>query len=40
MISAMTISTRNLDSLPDVTRLRALLQSLAMLDAILSPKWE
>lgn len=34
------ISTRALDELPDVKRLLGLLQSLAMLDAILSPKWE
>jgi hypothetical protein len=34
------ISARNLSALPDVNRLRALLQSLAMLDAILSPEWE
>ncbi len=36
----MTISTRDLHLLPDVNRLRTLLQSLAMLDAILSPDWE
>src|SRR6187402_2810137 len=36
----MPISTRNLKALPDVDRLRLLLQSLAMLDAILSPEWE
>jgi hypothetical protein len=36
----MAISTRNLKMLPDVDRLRLLLQSLAMLDAILSPEWE
>jgi hypothetical protein len=36
----MAISTRELDALPDVERLRGLLQSLAMLDAILSPEWE
>ena len=36
----MVISTRNLHLLPDIDQLRALLQSLAMLDAILSPKWE
>jgi hypothetical protein len=34
----MTISTENLRLLPDVDRLRALLQSLAMLDAILCPE--
>ncbi len=36
----MTISTRNLVLLPDVDRLRILLQSMAMLDAILSIEWE
>jgi hypothetical protein len=37
----MAISTRDLKILPDVDRLRALLQSVAMLDAILSPdEWE
>lgn len=34
------ISTRHLDALPDVDRLKALLQSLAVLDAIMSPEWE
>lgn len=34
------ISTRNLSLLPDVDGLRRLLQSLAMLDAILSPDWQ
>lgn len=34
-----SISTRNLGALPDVDGLRRLLQSLAMLDAILSPTW-
>ncbi len=34
------ISTRNLDALPDVARLKALLQSLAVLDAIMSTEWE
>jgi hypothetical protein len=34
------ISTRNLTLFPDVDELRALLQSMAMLDAILSPEWE
>lgn len=34
------ISTRNLDALPDVDRLKALLQSLATLDAIISPAWK
>jgi hypothetical protein len=36
----MTISTRHLTLLPDVDRLRTLLQSMAMLDAILSPDWQ
>jgi hypothetical protein len=36
----MPISTRNLNLLPDVDRLRSLLQSMAMLDAIFSPEWE
>jgi hypothetical protein len=34
------ISTRNLEALPDVSTLRRLTRSLAMLDAILSPEWE
>lgn len=34
------ISTRNLDALPDVDGLKALLQSLAVLDAIMSSEWE
>ena len=34
------ISTRRLRSLPDVDGLKALLRSVAMLDAILSPEWE
>src|SRR5579872_961684 len=34
------ISTRNLVPLPDIPILRRLTQSLAMLDAILSPEWE
>ena len=34
------ISTRNLTALPDILTLRRLLQSLATLDAILSPDWE
>jgi hypothetical protein len=33
-------STRDLESLPDIPRLRRLLRSLAMLDAIMSPDWE
>lgn len=36
----MPISTHDLQLLPDVDRLRALLQSVAMLDAIFSPDWE
>jgi hypothetical protein len=34
------ISTRDLSHLPDVEELRRLVQSLAVLDAILSPEWE
>jgi hypothetical protein len=34
------ISTRNLLSLPDVDQLKELLQSMALLDAILQPEWE
>lgn len=34
------ISTRDLSLLPDVDGLRRLLQSLAMLDAVLSPDWQ
>lgn len=34
------IDTRHLDSLPGIDELRRLLQSLAMLDAILSPDWQ
>ena len=34
------ISTRNLSALPDIDRLKALLQSLAVLDVIMSPEWE
>jgi hypothetical protein len=34
------ISTRDLSLLPDVARLRAAFQSMAMLDAIISPEWE
>jgi hypothetical protein len=33
------ISTRNLGLLPDVDRLKALLQSMALLDAIFQPEW-
>jgi hypothetical protein len=36
----MTISTRNLGDLSDVEGLRRLIQSMALLDAILSPDWE
>jgi hypothetical protein len=35
-----TISTRDLSALPDVDRLKAILQAMAMLDAILSPEWQ
>jgi len=34
------ISTQNLRSLPDIQTLKKLMQSLAMLDTILSPDWE
>ncbi len=34
------ISTRDLSGLPDVDGLKRLLQSMAMLDAILSPEWQ
>lgn len=34
------ISTRNLSKLPDIDTLRRLMQSLAVLDAILMPEWE
>ena len=34
------ISTQNLDALPGIDRLKLLLQSLATLDAIMSPEWE
>jgi hypothetical protein len=40
MPRAAMISTRNLKRLPDVDRLRRVLQSMAMLDAILRPEWE
>ncbi len=33
-------STHNLAALPDAGRLKALCQSLAMLDAVISPEWE
>jgi hypothetical protein len=36
----MTLSTKNLKDLPDIPELKRLAQSLAMLDAILSPEWE
>ena len=36
----MAISTSNLQDLPDVSTLMRLLQSLAMLDAILEPEWQ
>jgi hypothetical protein len=36
----LMISTRDLSQLPDIDHLQALMQSLAMLDAILSPEWE
>ena len=34
------ISTRDLEALPDISILRRLTRSLAMLDAIMSPEWE
>ncbi|CED59705.1 Putative uncharacterized protein [Moritella viscosa] len=34
------ISTRHLNSMPEVLELKKLLQSLAMLDAIMSPEWD
>ena len=34
------ISTKNLNSMPEVLELKKLLQSLAMLDAIMSPEWD
>jgi hypothetical protein len=34
------ISTRDLRALPDIDTLRRLMQSLAVLDAVLSPEWE
>jgi hypothetical protein len=36
----MPISTRDLSGLPDIDDLKRLMQSMAMLDAILSPEWE
>lgn len=34
------ISTRDLSALPDIDALKRLMQSMAMLDAILSPEWQ
>ena len=34
------ISTRDLKGMPDIEKLRRLLQSMAMLEAILLPEWE
>jgi hypothetical protein len=34
------ISTRDLSGLPDINQLRRLMQSLAALDAVLSPEWQ
>ena len=34
------ISTRDLSALPDVDALKRLMQSMAMLDAVLSPEWQ
>jgi hypothetical protein len=36
----MTISTRNLSALPPVNDFRRLLQSMALLDAIIEPEWQ
>lgn len=36
----MTISTRDLTKLPDIDALKRLMQSVAVLDAVLSPEWE
>lgn len=36
----MPISTRDLSALPDVDALKRLMQSMAVLDAVLSPEWE
>ncbi|NML32345.1 hypothetical protein [Paraburkholderia antibiotica] len=36
----MNVSTRNLNALPDIVGLMRLTQSLAILDAVLSPEWE
>ncbi|WP_394393217.1 hypothetical protein [Shewanella woodyi] len=34
------ISTNNLNSMPEISELKKLLQSLAILDAIMSPEWD
>lgn len=36
----MPVSTRDLSRLPDLTKLEQLSQSIAMLDAIISPEWD
>lgn len=36
----MTVSTRDLGSLPDIRALRRVTRALAILDAVLSPEWE
>jgi hypothetical protein len=36
----MPISSRDLSGLPGIDDLKRLMQSMAMLDAILSPRWE
>jgi hypothetical protein len=36
----MPISTRDLSQLPSIDRLEKITQSIAMLDAIVSPNWE
>jgi hypothetical protein len=38
--TSSVISTRELSLLPDIERLKSLLQSMALLDAILSPEWQ
>jgi hypothetical protein len=36
----MPVSTRDLSQLPSIDRLEKITQSIAMLDAIVSPNWE
>ncbi len=35
-----SISTRNLENMPDIPNLKSLMQSIAVLDLIISPEWE